>query len=368
MNSKTKFCSECGAALIEGSRFCGECGASVEDKKQSSESSTPRKQINKKSKFKFWLLIPVITIFSVASYIGFVLFQTGGDLLPTVTAVSFSSQDNNKLVSVGTDNHLEIWDIDQGKSINRKKIPSGYAVTQALTWDRKNQIIALSRIHGIPIGNEIKLLNPENLKQIASLSTGADATIALCIDPDGNTLYSVTNRLGISVWDIQKGERLGGFKNLPNRLVTSVSFDSNCQKIATIEGTTATKNGFHRTDKKIMVYQRINMETLFMDSVNDPYEGPDYVGLNHSGKKVNTLEQFAEKFQSWDINTRKMKETVLTLSGSSQTLAIGSGDRIAIGGDKGIITILNDNGKYEQTLHHGSGLGLVLAPILDYFD
>ncbi len=366
MNSKAKFCSECGAALEEGSRFCSECGAAVKDQQQSSESSIPLEQINKKSKFKPWFYIPLITILSITSYIGFVLFQTGGELQPSVTAVSFSTLDNNKLVSVGIDGHLEIWDIEQGKSINRKKIPSGYAVTQALTWDSKYQLIALSRIHGIPIGNEIKLFNSESLEQIASLSTGADVTIALCIDPDGSTLYSVTNRLGVSIWDIQKGEKLGEFKNIPNRLVTSASFDSSCQKIATIEGTTANKNGFDWTDKKIMVYQRINMDTLFEDSIDDAYEGADYVGLSHNGKKVNTFETDTQKFQSRDIDSRRIKETLLTITGSSRALAIGSGNRIAIGGSNGLITILN--GKYEKTFHHGAGLGFVLAPILDYFD
>lgn len=393
MSTKPKFCSECGAPLEENDHFCPVCGAKVmnedesyqkkspiekklgptteENKKQSTDDAQSEKiitpsseQDKKKSKFKLWLTIPTVAIIVFAIYTLFVAFQTGGNLLPYVTAVSFSPTNNNRLVSAGSDNHLEIWDIAQGKSIKRKKIASSYGIHRALAWSPNNQIIALARVNTVSIDHEIILFDSQNLNQIFSLSIGPSVPIALCIDPDGNTLYSVSHQLGISIWDIKERKRLGGLEDLPDRLVISASFDRNCQKIATIED----KDTIGTADDKLAVYQRINMDTLLKIRIDEIKSNPSHVVLDSKGRFVNTIESYTNKLQSWDIDTQRETEIMLDELRSIDSLAMGKNNHFAIGYSKGKIKIFDNNGKYEQTLRHGPGLGVILEPILNYFD
>ena len=390
MRTKQRFCSECGVSLEENDHFCPVCGAKVLDedesnqKKSSIKKTTPlAKESSKvskddiqsekitipssqqdKKKSKLWLTISAITMIVFVIYTLFVVFQTGGSLLPYVTAVSFSQDNSNQLVSAGSDNHLEIWDLAQGKNVKRKKFASSYGIHRALAWSPNNQIIALARVNPVPIDNEIILFDSQNLNQIFSLSTGSSVPIALCIDPDGNTLYSVTHHLGISVWDIKERRRLGGLEDLPDRLIRSASFDINCQKIATIED----KDTIGTADDKLVVYQRINMDTLFEIRIDEIKSNPSYVALDFSGKFVNTIEYYTNKLQSWDIATQRQTERMIDELRSIHSLAMGKNNRFAIGYSKGKIKLFDNDGRYEQTLRHGPVLGLILEPILNYFD
>jgi len=382
MSTKQSFCSECGVPLEKTDHFCPTCGAKVTDNDektvpnekeskdtfQSRKNTTPLSQENKKkSKFRLWLTIPVITIISFASYVLFIAYQTGGDLLPSVRAVSFSPT-NNKLVSAGSDNHLEIWDITKAMSIKRKKFASSYGIHRALAWSPNNQMIALARVNPIPIDNEIIIFDSRTLTQISSLSTGSSVPIALCIDTDGETLYSVSMRLGVSVWNINEGKKMGGMEDLPDRLVTSASFDNDCQKIVTVEGTTTTQNGFSTTDDKLVVYQRINMDTLFDTRLDDMKTTSYLVGLGFNGETVKLLEPYSKKFQSLNIHTYSLEEKTLGKRQYAKSLAIGKEEQIAIGYGKGLIEVFDSSGNYKHTLQHGPAVGILLAPILDYFD
>ena len=267
-------------------------------------------------------------------------------------------------MSVGSDNHLEILNIIEGKSIKRKKFASSYGIHRALAWSPSNQIIALARINPVPIDNEIILFDSQNLNQIFSLSTGSSVPIALCIDPDGETLYSVTHRLGVSVWDIKERKRLGGLKDLPDRFVSSASFDRDCQKIATIED----KDTIGTADDKLVVYQRINMDTLFEIRIDEIKSNPSHVALDSSGRFVSTIENYTNKLQSWDISTQNQTEVIIDELRNIHSLAMGKDNRFVVGHSKGHIKILDNNGRREQTLQHGPVLGLILEPILNYFD
>ena len=44
MNRKGKFCSKCGTPLKESTRFCGECGAAVVDLKIQDKKKPPIKK------------------------------------------------------------------------------------------------------------------------------------------------------------------------------------------------------------------------------------------------------------------------------------------------------------------------------------
>ena len=383
MSRKQRFCSECGAPLEENDHFCPVCGSKVMDAGESDQKKSPIKkaptekiitsssqQNKKKSKSKLWITMPAMTIIVFAVYSLFIVYQTGGNLLPYVSAISFSPTNNNRLLSAGSDNHLEIWDIAQRKSIKRKKFASSYGIHRALAWSPNNQIIALARVNPVPIDNEIILFDSTTLNQIFSLSTGPSVPIALCIDPDGNTLYSVSHHLGISVWDIKERRRLGGLEDLPDRLVSSASFDRGCQKIATIED----QDSLSYEDDKLVVYQRINMDTLFEVRLDKIKYTPSLVVLNSSGRFVNTIENYTNKLQSWDMHTQRQAEIILDTStniamrNSFDSLAMGKNNRFAIGYYRGQIKIFDSNGRSEETLRHGPDLGIILEPILNYFD
>ena len=380
MGTKQNFCTKCGTPLEESTHFCPACGTKVLDIEKSNKkssihdsqfenSTTPSSsKSNQQSKFKLWITIPTVTITVFLIYSLFVIFQTGGNLLPSVTAVTFSPNDNNKLVSVANDNHLEIWDITQGKSIKRKKFASTYGIHRALAWDQGKHIIALSRVNLGPLANEIILYDSQTLNKISSLSTGANIPIALCIDSYDNTLYSVTDHLGMSVWDITKGKRLGGLDNLPYRFVSSAAFDNDCNKIATMEGTTTTKNGLDTTNKKLIVYNRINMETLFEKTYDDMYTDQNIVALSFNGKSVSTFTDYGNKLQTLDITTYKRSETVVERLISIQSIAMSKNNWFASGQSGGHINVFNNDGQHIKTLQHGPSLGIVLEPVLNYFN
>ncbi len=383
MSIKQRFCSECGAPLGENDKFCPVCGTKVLELDTLEETKSPTENVSnsvsvddtiqeevipptspkkkKRNNFKRWLILPLGTIMAYSLYI---VYQTGGNLLPYVTAVSFSPSENAKLVSVGSDNYLELWDTIEGKSLKRKKFTSSYGIYRALAWSPDSQVIALAKVNHTPVYNEIILFDARTLNKISTLSTGESVPISLCIDPDGETLYSVSHRLGISVWDMNEGRRLGGLEDLPDRRVVSASFDRNCQTIATLED----KDTITTADDMLVVYQRINMDTLFEIRIDDIKSNPSLIGLDPRGKFVNTLEWYTNKLQSWNIDTKERTEVMIDELRSIHSLAIDKDKRFAIGHSKGEIDVFDNNGKHEQTLRHGPLLGLILEPILNYFD
>lgn len=320
-----------------------------------------KKHKKQKPKRRFWLIFPTIVIIAVVGY--GLLTYIFTDRLP-ITAISFST-DNNRFMSVCEDGYLQTWDVKRGKNINREKIPSDWGTTNALAWHPDNQFMALARTYPTK-DNEIQFFNSHDLRKTSSISAGSDLIAALCIDPDGNTLYSVTHRLGIGVWDIEKGERLGGLKDLPHRYVSGAMFDRHCQRIATIEGTTSKKYGFDTTDEKIAVYQRINMETLLEVPFSDDLsELPDRIGIRPDGKIAITIKSHDQKLKTINIDTGETKEATLTNLVDPRSLAMGGDEYMAIGGWDGLINIYDGDGILLQTLRPGSSIGTTLQALLD---
>jgi WD40 repeat protein len=350
-----------------GKIFCGECGTKIKHRQSPLKPSSSLEK-DKEQKFSRWfrLIFPTIIMIAIVVYCVLIFIFTGGELVPfSITAISFST-DNNRLISVGTDRYLQAWDITRGKSISRKKIPSGFGITNALAWDPDDQFIALARTYPGPKNNEIQFFNSNNLSRISSISAGSDVIAALCIDSDGNTLYSVTNRLGIGVWDVQKGERLGGLKDLPHRLVSHATFDRRCQRITTIEGTTSKSDSFDSIDQKLVVYQRINMETLLDVPFSDEFsEHPDLVGIMPDGKIAITIKSLDQNSKTTNIDTGETKETTLPNLVYPSSFAMGVSGNMALGGRKGLIHIYDSNGLLLQTLRHASSIGIALQAIRD---
>ncbi len=187
--------------------------------------------------------------------------------------------------------------------------------------------------------------------------------IALCIDSDGNTLYSVTNKLGIGVWDIHQGRRLGGLEDLPDRFVSHAAFDGSCEKIVTIEGTPLTENTVDTANTNLIVYQRINMETLFSAPLNDAQFSTDFAGLSPDGSEVRSLNTSTRKFQSWFIETGDSIETTFHGASTANVLAIGREKYFALGGPEGLIQRFDEHGRSKK-LRHGTILGRIIMPLL----
>lgn len=355
------FCEECGIELSPAASFCGKCGAKIKQLKSPLKPSfTSQKKKKQKSKGSFRLILPIVIIIGIVGCLIPFIFP---DSLP-VTAMSYSA-DNNRLMSVGDDGYLQIWDATHGKSINRKEIPGDWSTTNALAWAPNNQFIALARTYPKK-DNEIQIFDSNDLIKTSNISSGSDLIGALCIDPNGNTLYSVTHRLGIGVWDIEKGERLNELNDLPRRYVSHVMFDKDCQRIATIEGTTNQNDSYETTEKKLVVYQRINMESLLEVPFNeDSSEHPDWVGISPDGKSVTTIKRNEKRIKTTNIDTGKTTEISLTNVSDPRSLAMGANNHMAIAGWDGLIKIYDSEGILLQTLRPGSSIGAALQAFFD---
>jgi len=110
------------------------------------------------------------------------------------------------------------------------------------------------------------------------------------------------------------------------------------------------------------------MDTLFDTSLDGMKTKSYLVGLDFDGESVKILEPYSKKFQSLNINTYSLEEKTLGNRPYANSLAIGKEEQIAIGYGKGLLEVFDSSGNYKHTLHHGPTLGILLAPILNYFD
>ena len=392
-----KFCGECGASLSEGMRFCGECGARItgfqdsnqdeagrkttspppqspepktsptvppgqppsnRDKPQdttvnsgSNDSETPPlpdHKENKKSRMGrplFGVLVLLLIIVLVTGGYGGAIFLAQEISPGYVGALAFSP-DDKKLATAGPDKELQLWDLDSGTTISRAEIGPG--IVKALAWAHDNKFLALA------VRSEIHIYQASNLNRFSAIPIGDDEIRALCFDTDGSTLYSVTNRLGLSVWDFQQGERLGGIPDLPDKVISEVAFSGDCKRIVSFDN--------FNTQPMAAVYQRINMETLREIPFEGIYDEPQLVGLNPNGALVLGIND--SRVRTWEVNTGKTAEVALRQLYPT-ALGIGNKNRVAIGGITGLVNLYDVRGKYLFSLQHGTSLGLALLPLID---
>ncbi len=392
------FCGNCGLKLELEDRFCPKCGAPVDTPTQQDSqpdnnippaelSHQGSKQRAVKSKRIFFRRLPVASVLIVigtllvVAFFGLKVLSLHG--APGSIGILALSPDGKMLASTASDNKLQLWDIEKQSSTARTSLSHSI---KAAAWSQDGKTLAIA------YSNQIKLISVSNLSQNSSFDASTDKTIALCLDPDKETLYGLTEGFGVNVWDINKKERLGGLPDKPERRLDRANFSCDCKRIVTLEMNNPTI---------LAVYQLIDMSTLQRIRFDD--DVPKFVGLNANGTMAICLTD--SELNTWPVGSNKrgkgddptnpfsgsgwkpndsldpfglgewepvdssdFRRSIVKLAPVAQKAqrAFGNGgSRFAIGLDQGQIQIYDKKGRLSSTLRHGTPLGLALTFMLD---
>lgn len=404
MDATAKFCGACGAPLGRGVKFCGGCGASAintgtsikaagnehvsrvpppqqelgEDKHRSqdgisdkeftvadevpaTDSSPPSGNMKplqadnsvgskrRKRGLRWFFLSLLVAVFLVAAWA--VTFYLVEEVAPRFVSALAWSPDEKKLVSAGPDNSLQLWDSETGDTLARADLGAIKSVN-AVAWSQDGKLIAVADF------KQVNFYQLPGLQFIASMPTDSDHPIALCFDPDGSNLYSMSGDFSLTAWDYQQRLRLGGLPGRGELLINSAVFSGDCQRVVTLE---TAQDG-----QLLTVYQRLNMETLMTQTFIDYYERVDEVGLNSTGTGVVAVN--SETLRGWKVSSGELTGSMDLDFFYINAMAVCTRNiRLAFGGSEGRIRIYDKQGTLLRQLQHGSALGLAVLPLADLF-
>jgi len=349
MNPSPKFCEKCGVSLEPGARFCGECGTSSSDAGLKQRDRSGSSKLRKPGlRWALWLLFAAS--FLLAAWL--VVFYLVEEVAPRFIRALAWSPDEKKIVSAGPDGSLQLWDIENGKTLARGNLGVIKSVN-TVAWSQDGKLIAVADY------KQVNFYQLPDLQFIAGMPTHSDHPIALCFDPDGSNLYTLSGDFAFSVWDYQQQQHLGGLPGLGELFVSAAGFSGDCQRLVTLE-----KKGADR--QVLTVYQRINMETLMEQTLIGDAGDFEKVDLNSTGTGVVAVNM--ENLQGWNVSNGKLSRSINLEYFYTTAMAYGSHTiRLAVGGNNGLIRIYDKQGTLLRQLQHGSALGIAVVSLKDLF-
>lgn len=252
------------------------------------------------------------------------------------------SPDEKQLLSASSDGALQIWDIESGETV--AKVKSGFTGVNAIAWSQDGKLVAVAN------NKKINFYQIPGLRIISSMPTGSERVMAICFDPNGFNLYSLTHDFAVSVWDYRQRQRLGGLPGSEDFFIDAAGFSSDSERIVTIER--------KQEGDVLSVYERINMETLMMLTFTGLPKDVNLVDLNATGTNVLTVN--SSTLRAWGVNNSELLGSIDLEYFPPTAFALGTrNNRMAVGGSNNRIRLYDKHGKYHRELQHGSTPGLL---------
>ena len=270
------------------------------------------------------------------------------EVSPGVVNALAWSPDEKRLLSASSDGALQIWNIATGKTVAKVKLR--FIGVNAVAWSQDGKLVAVAN------DEQISFYQIPSLQFIVSMPTGLERIMAMCFDPNGSDLYSLTHDFAVSIWDYQQPTRLGGLPGSEDFFIDAAGFSGDSERIVTLES---------KQDGQVLsVYERINMETLMTLTFTGFPKDANLVDLNVTGTNVLTVN--SSTLRAWGVNNSELLGSIDLEYFPPTAFALGTrNNRMAVGGSNNRIRLYDKQGKYLRELQQGITPNLLMAPLSD---
>lgn len=176
-----------------------------------------------------------------------------------ITFFVFISEE--RLITIGEDNIIKIWDTTRGKAIINRKIHPGHIQVFKLTFNKKYLLVGTSLPSDVKERSKLKIIDTKDLSIIAEIDYAADSIYNLLIFADNKFAAVVKYDDTFDIFNLENGYIMGPFRGKPYRIL---EFNQS-EKTLTLETN-------KRKIKKFLIRRGIVMET----------SGPKFVGEKYT--------------------------------------------------------------------------------------